>query len=506
MIGTRITSILIRVVLLFSLVVFSINLVVPPDRGQAAVLITLTVDTTADDPTKTACTSAVNDCSLRGAISHVMATLTIPAPDYEILLGSNTYTLTTHGAGEDANQTGDLDVIYNGYLSIIGTGYASTIINGDSADRVIELFWGNLTLQDLSIRYGVLADPADVGGGIFSHADTTLFLQEVSVDHNTAGFRGGGIYTASGTLQFFTVRIDQNNAQEGAGISTGDTDLSGFQLIVTNNIASGDAGGGLLATGSGTSHLVASFIMGNEADRGGGIFNSTSMTITDSIIKDNHVATRGSGVESWGSFTLIRSEVSENDTTGYAALAFEHSFSLTHVTIANNSADGTSAIYISDGVSGTVGELNHVTITDNTSTNGGANIFVSTGSLQIQNTIINSTDGNTACVVGVTPAALTSNDFNIASDNSCHLTELNDHPATDPLLRPLGYFGGINFTAPPLTGSVAIDGADPSLDPTYMDQRTFPIQDGDKNGISVADIGASEAFPPAVYFPLMLRN
>ena len=471
---------------------------------QAAAII-LEVDTTVDDPLKTACTATLNDCSLRGAISHVMATLTIPAPDYEIHLESNTYPLTTHGTGEDLNQSGDLDVIYNGYLLIVGTGYASSIISGDSADRVIELFWGNLTLQDLSIRYGVLADPADVGGGVFSHNDTTLLLQSVSVDHNTAGFRGGGIYTASGTLQFYTAKIDQNHAQEGAGISTSDTDLSAFQLIITNNIASGDAGGGLLTNGTGSSHLIASYIMGNEADRGGGIFNSDSMTISDSIIKDNHATTRGSGVESWGSFTLERSEVSENDSTGYATLAFEHSFSLSHVTIANNSADGTSAIYISDGVSSTVGDLNHVTITDNTSANGGANIFISTGSLQIQNSIINSTDGNIACAVGVSPAALTSNDFNIASDTSCHLTELNDHPATDPLLRSLGYFGGLNFTAPPLTGSVAIDGADPSLDPSYMDQRMFDMVDGDQNGISVPDIGASEAFPPAVYYPLIFQ-
>src|SRR3954468_21737047 len=64
------------------------------------------VDRTDDDATKTACTVAANDCSLRGAIikanGHGGADV--------INLPSGTYTLTVAGTGEDAAATGDLDI------------------------------------------------------------------------------------------------------------------------------------------------------------------------------------------------------------------------------------------------------------------------------------------------------------------------------------------------------------------------------------------------------------
>ena len=56
----------------------------------------------------------------------------------------------------------------------------------------------------------------------------------------------------------------------------------------------------------------------------------------------------------------------------------------------------------------------------------------------MENSIINSTDGNVACDLGASSATLTSDDFNIASDSSCHLTQSNDHPGTDPIVATPG--------------------------------------------------------------------
>src|SRR5580765_8155557 len=81
------------------------------------------VDMTGDDASKTACTAAANDCSLRGAIiaanGHAGADV--------INLAATAYTLTLTGAGEDGAATGDLDIKDD--LTLTGVSRASTIIN-----------------------------------------------------------------------------------------------------------------------------------------------------------------------------------------------------------------------------------------------------------------------------------------------------------------------------------------------------------------------------------------
>ena len=84
-----------------------------------------------------------------------------------------TYTLTNHGANEDGNVTGDLDIQYpGGSVFIEGASAGTTIIDGDLADRVIDLHNGTLTLSDLygeewkhqrigTTRWGDLRPPGD---------------------------------------------------------------------------------------------------------------------------------------------------------------------------------------------------------------------------------------------------------------------------------------------------------------------------------------------------------
>src|SRR6185436_1778676 len=91
---------------------------------EAAGAVTLDVDTTQDSAAAgfQACTSANNDCSLRGAVIKAnglagQTTITVPA---------GTYTLTIAGAGEDNAATGDLDIRRD--VTIVGAGAATTII------------------------------------------------------------------------------------------------------------------------------------------------------------------------------------------------------------------------------------------------------------------------------------------------------------------------------------------------------------------------------------------
>jgi len=67
-------------------------------------------------------------------------------------LKATTYLLSRHGSGA-GNITGDLDVL--GDATILGKSRATTIINGDAADRIFEnTGGGSLTLRRMTITNG----------------------------------------------------------------------------------------------------------------------------------------------------------------------------------------------------------------------------------------------------------------------------------------------------------------------------------------------------------------
>jgi predicted outer membrane repeat protein len=471
-----------------------------------AVFYTIDVDTTVDDPTKTACTLAANDCSLRGAISLVNAVTSLPTPDYYIMLGPLTYTLTTHGTGEDANASGDLDITYPGTLYIVGDDMFTTIIDGDAADRVIDIHDGTVTPYQLTIRNGDASGLYETGGGINARSNTSLNLLGVLLDLNTSGDAGGGLAALDATVTITSSIIHGNNAERGGGVHVFDTSMNINEVQFFSNTAE-TSGGGLFTSNSGVIKLNHAVFIDNTAGQGGGIFNTgASVSIESSIIRAN-TANSGSGLTSYyGSVLMTGTEVSANEAISNATLSFNSgSFTLRNVTVANNTALSNPGITTINFSTPLVGSLDHVTLTGNTTSGGPTTILrIGSGSITLKNTIINSASGSVACELVSAESALTSQGYNIASDLTCHLTEITDQPETDPWLKELGDYGGFSFTTPPSRGSSAIEGADPATTPSYLDQRMFKMVDGDQNGISLADIGASEYLPPVAFLPLVL--
>ena len=94
------------------------------------------VDTVVDDVTAVNCLDDIPaDCSLRGAIT---AANSIPLPEVvTINLPIGDYDLVLNGAGEDGNQSGDLDVLRS--LAIQGSGsfaFQTRVRGGGSGGRV----------------------------------------------------------------------------------------------------------------------------------------------------------------------------------------------------------------------------------------------------------------------------------------------------------------------------------------------------------------------------------
>lgn len=106
----------------------------------------------------------------------------------------------------------------------------------------------------------------------------------------------------------------------------------------------------------------------------------------------------------------------------------------------------------------------------------------------LKNTIVtNNIGGN--CSVG-SSGSITSSGHNLSSDTSCDLTGPGDLQWIDPLLGPLGDYGGPTLTHALSLGSPAIDAAS---DCPTTDQRGVarPV-DGNSDSLAVCDIGAYE--------------
>ena len=244
----------------------------------------------------------------------------------------------------------------------------------------------------------------DVGGGLSVGSGLggreeggTITLTNSTVSNNTAGSSGGGLYIAGGGF-----------GAASLGIAT----LS--NSTVSNNTA-GNNGGGLDIEAGGTATLSNSTLSGNSAtsslSEGGGVFNVGTATLTNCTVAGD-VAARGGGFYSaWPSST-----------------EFGGSTTLTNCTVSANSAS-----IVGGGMY--VAPLNGLTFVTLTNTivaeqvaGGGIFLFQPTN-------VIGSYDVFSAAV----------------STSTTHSI------VADPMLAPLGDYGGPTQTMALLPGSPAID-------------------------------------------------
>ena len=143
-------------------------------------------------------TKIPGDLSLREAIIQSNAT---PGPN-TIVVPAGTYKLTIAGSGETAGQTGDLDITNS--VTIQGAGSASTIINGNSLDRVFYVLGSGSTvpvvsISGVTIEGGRAPDSSSLGpnnGGGIEVSDATLTVDQSVIENNRTG--NGGSYAGRG--------------------------------------------------------------------------------------------------------------------------------------------------------------------------------------------------------------------------------------------------------------------------------------------------------------------
>lgn len=386
-------------------------------------------------------------CTLRAAIQQANV---VPGVDF-VVLSAAEYTLDLLGGGEDFAASGDLDILDD--LEIVGAGVDQTFIDGNLTDRVLYVAEGvEATVRHLTIHRGHVSSFGGLaGGGVLN--DGILHLFDVALRDNDAS-AGGGLFN------------DLQAVIDGATAGSAEAHL--VRVTVDNNLASAVSGGG------------------------GGIFNAGVLEVEESTISRNSVPPEESPL-------VLISPPDPLDFDGYGGGIY-------------NSASGNAVLV-------------NTTVSSNTTGNGGGiansgNLFVSASTLAFnvgevegaqlfnedwavfKGTILGGPLSSAAC--GGT-APVESLGDNLEHSDTCGLDPLIDLVGTNPLLLPLGGWGGPTETHAITSSSPAVDAMLDCrrlpLAPLSGDQRGAPrTMDGDGDGAGGCDIGSYEVLPAGLLF------
>jgi len=366
---------------------------------------------------------------------------------------------------------GDTSIILESELSLnkrltVDGGSHAVTVSGNDAVRVFNIgASGVVTLSHLSIVSGTAGFGS--GGGIYNEGQLRVY--DSTIADNAATFMtnsGGGIYN-SGTLTMRNSTLANNSANTGGGLyNTG-----GTVTVEASTLSSNTAlryGGGLYTTG-GTVTVDASTLAHNQVTQsnycgggngGGGLYNAGgNLTVQNSTLADNAASTNcGGGLYNAGRATVRAS------------------------TLSGNAADY------------------------------GGGIWNESGYLELQQTIVANSSSGHDCHCGVNGTNVTSLDglFEATQENACGVSgDYNTVFGVDPLLGPLGDYGGPTPTFALLPNSPAIDAvklgsclpADQRGEPRtdlQCDIGAFELQHADSDTVvkSGMTTGAQASFGP----------
>jgi hypothetical protein len=359
------------------------------------------------DPVK-----AGDQITLRAAIQNANRLQT----PVQINLPAGKYKLSVKGNLEDACATGDLDI--TGDVTIVGAGSATTIIDAQNIDRVMQVFKGaTATISDVTLTRGrASGQPLGnvvAGGGITSAG--TLSLTRCVVSHCRANDDGGGLHL-----------------QSGPTLATGATTL--VDCYIVSNTAGANGGG------------IASF--------------QPSVTITNCTIAKNHAAAQeinDAGFDAQGGGIFVGA--------GFAGTVPTTLLVLTNSTISGNKSFGDGGgVYCFVGAPYTV-RLVHCTVAYNTAKLAEGIAMTGFGTMTIANCLLYKNDHN--CT-----GPITSLGGNVELGAQCAFGS-GDLNFADSRLAPLKYNGGATPTHALKKKSAAIGAGNPA-NCVATDQRGEP--------------------------------
>ncbi len=270
--------------------------------------------------------------------------------------------------------------------------------------------------------------------------DTIVFTANVTLSGSTPQITSeitfsGNDYTLDGadSYRLFVISaapvtinnltLNNGNASYGGAIYA----IDGSSVTVSDSVFSnneGNSGGAIYAEGSGMT-LNDSVFSNNEGSYGGAIYASTTLTISKSSFSGNSATNYGGAVYALGFSTISNSSFSGNSATADGGAIYQWGdggmLTLTHVTIAGNSAAAGNGVYLNSATT-----------------------------LNMRNSLIKDNGAGAACY---TAGVVGQNVGNLISDNSCSPAFSGDPKLGD--FHSGGYY-------PLQSDSPAIDVADSS--------------------------------------------
>jgi hypothetical protein len=292
----------------------------------------------------------------------------------------------------------------------------------------------------------------------------------------TAVSSGGTVYVAAGTYPG-TLYFNKSFTLVGAGAPSTIIDAGGTGYVIQVD--------GILVTLSGLTMRN-----GNTGTNAGGLslINGSTVTVNDCVIKNNTGSNGGGvGIGTHSTLYMNRCTISGNSTpdSGYGGGGIHNDHGaafLTNCTISGNTASSGTTGYgggILNWPDNAATTLTNCTVVNNSATGspgqGGGFYNDSSCTMTFKNTIV---ANNTATVGGNNGynrvgSTLTSQGYNLDSENSCGFNQPTDKINTNPLLGTLQDNGGATPTHALLSGSPAID-AGTSAGAPATDQRGVP--------------------------------
>ncbi len=426
-------------------------------------------------------------------------------------------------------------------VRLAGPGDHLLTVDAQSRHRVFDVSGPALdvTIGGLKVTGG---SAPDAGGGIRFVSDGTIQLHDVTVQANRttgANAGGGGLFVNGGTASIVDCLFEANETR-GAGAGGGaifvnSSHVSIVDSSVLGNQTVGDAakGGGLHSFQSALQLngvvVSSNFTDGDGSDGAGIAIEEGSIKLVASHLEQNQTlgGSDGGGLHAVQADVEIRdSVISLNRTNhpagdGGGAAVFSGSLDLINSTLSGNRASGINASGGGLLASSVITRIVHSTITSNTAGLAGGGIAqVGLGTLRIDNSVAAENVGppdSPDLFVSLSNPANFSLRFSLIGERSgTSLLESQQPDASgnrigsasglgviDPMLGPLGDFGGRVPSHLPLPASPLIDAGDIELAvdadglPLTFDGRGEPFARsfGTINQEAV-DQGAVEVQPP----------
>jgi hypothetical protein len=263
------------------------------------------------------------------------------------------------------------------------------------------------------------------GCGLYSQGNVTL--TNCTISGNTTNWEGGGVHENGGNLTMLNCTVSRNTSVEWGAVTIINGSASLTNVTISDN-STGSFGGGMVVSYS-TVTLTACTVSGNSvgSDDGGGLVSNGSSTLVliNCTVTNNTASTFGGGISerSGGTITLTNCTVTGNSASQAGGLYANGgcTTTLTNTIVAGQKAGGDiSGALQSDSAYNLIG-------------NGSGMTGISNG-----------TNGNQ---VGIAQAPI------------------------NPLLSPLGNYGGQTQTMALLPGSPAIAGGTTGTGIPATDQR-----------------------------------